>query len=256
MPDAHPVTEEHSVLVERKDSVALITLNRPRVLNALTVSMLKGLARSIRSEGGPGGAAGVVLTGAGRAFSSGDDLVATDGLDRRGFEEMIEAFQDVTVALTDTVVPVIAALNGIAVGGAAEVACACDIRVGGPESEFLFPENGLGLTASNGSSLTLPALVGRRALGLVLLGERIPAARAFALGLIDMMVEGDVVDEAVRIGSELGSPGRATLFHLRMLRPPREALLEALRREQEIAIEAFEAGAPQAGVRAFLDRRR
>src|SRR5918996_3233673 len=161
MPDAHPVTEEHSVLVERKDGVALITLNRPRVLNALTVSMLEALARSIRSEGGPGGASGVVLTGAGRAFSSGDDLVATDGLDRRGFEEMIEAFKDVTVALTDTVVPVVAALNGIAVGGAAEVACACDIRVGGPQSEFLFPENGLGLTASNGSSLTLPALVGR-----------------------------------------------------------------------------------------------
>ena len=256
MPDAPTVSDEPTVLVERRDTVAVITLNRPEVLNALTVPMLRDLSAAIRQEGGPDGAAAVVLTGAGRAFSSGDDLVATEGLDRAGFEEMIASFQDVTVAISDTVVPVIAALNGIAVGGAAEIACACDLRIGGTASEFLFPENGLGLTVSNGSTLTLPALVGGRALGLILLGERIPAYRAFELGLIDALIDDDIVEHALRFASELGSPERATRFHLRMLRPSRDALIEALKRETDAATEAFEAGAPQAGVKAFLDRRR
>jgi enoyl-CoA hydratase len=150
---------------------------------------------------------------------------------------------------------VIAALNGIAVGGAAEIACACDLRVGGPSSDFLFPENRLGLTISNGSTLTLPALVGPRALGLVLLGERIPAARARELGLIDEWTEDDVVARALEVAADIGAPNRATGFHLRMLRPPRERLLEALARERDAAVAAYEAGAPQAGVRAFLDRR-
>jgi enoyl-CoA hydratase len=256
MPDARGMSDEPTIVLEQRDDVALFSLNRPRVLNALTVPMLAELSSTIRREGGPGGSSGVVLTGTGRAFSSGDDLDATDGLGRSAFEEMIAAFQDVTVAIADTVVPVIAALNGIAVGGAAEIACACDLRIGGPGSEFLFPENGLGLTISNGSTFTLPRLVGRRALGLVLLGERISADRAFELGLIDRMVEGDVAEHAVALAAELGDPDRATSFHLQMLRPRREELLEALQREERTAIEAFDAGAPQAGVRAFLDRRR
>ena len=198
----------------------------------------------------------MVLTGSGRAFSSGDDLDATDGLDRTGFEEMIDAFQDVTAAISEAVVPVVAALNGIAVGGAAEIACACDLRVGGDASDFLFPENRLGLTISNGSTVTLPALVGPRALGMVLLGERIPAARAHELGLIDLMTAGDVADRAVEVAADIGAPGRATRFHLQMLRPPRDELQAALRREREAALAAFEAGTPQTGVKAFLDRRR
>ena len=242
---------EREVVVERRDDVTVVRLNRPRVLNALTVPMLRELSASLRRADGA-----VVLTGTGRAFSSGDDLEATDGLDRIGFEDLIDAFQDVTAAISETEAAVIAALNGIAVGGAAEIACACDLRIGGPASDFLFPENGLGLTISNGSTLTLPALVGRRALALVLLGERITAARAAEIGLIDVLVDGDVLERAVEVARDLGGAGRATGFHLRMLRPSPEELRRALQRERDAAMAAFEAGAPQAGVRAFLDDRR
>ena len=250
------MTDEPTIVLERRGDVAVITLNRPRVLNALTVPMLRDLTAAIRSHGVEDSAGAVVLTGSGRAFSSGDDLDATDGLGRVGFEEMIDAFQAVTEAISESVVPVVAALNGIAVGGAAEIACACDLRVGGPASDFLFPENRLGLTISNGSTLTLPALVGPRALALVLLGERIPATRAHELGLIDLMATGDVLDRAVEVAADIGAPERATRFHLQMLRPPQDELKAALRREREAALAAFEAGAPQAGVKAFLDHRR
>jgi enoyl-CoA hydratase/carnithine racemase len=241
------------VLVEVAEDVVTLRLNRPEVLNALTVPMLIDIAREIRRHGS-GGARAVILTGRGRAFSSGDDLKATDALDRGSFETLIEAFQDVTRAITETAVPVIVALNGIAVGGAAEIACACDLRVGGPASEFLFPENGLGLTISNGSTATLPALIGPRALGVVLLGQRIPADRARQLGLIDVWIQDPegVEVEARRIGAGLGD---ATPLHLSMLRLPPPEIEAALRRERDAAMAAWDRGWPQAGVKRFLERR-
>jgi enoyl-CoA hydratase/carnithine racemase len=243
-----------AVLVEMADEVATLRLNRPEVLNALTVEMLADLAAGIRRHGTPGRAGAVILTGQGRAFSSGDDLKATDALDRTSFETLIDAFQDVTRAITETGVPVMAALNGIAVGGAAEIACACDLRVGGPASEFLFPENGLGLTISNGSTATLPALLGPRAVGVVLLGERISAQRARELGLIDVWVQDprDVEAEARRIAAGLGD---STELHLSMLRLPAAEIEAALRRERDAAMEAWDRGWPQAGVKGFLERR-
>jgi enoyl-CoA hydratase len=243
-----------AVEVEVAEDVATLRFNRPEVLNALTVEMLVDVAAGIRRHGTAGGSRAVILTGQGRAFSSGDDLKATDALDRGSFETLIDAFQDVTRAITETEVPVIAALNGIAVGGAAEIACACDLRVGGPASEFLFPENGLGLTISNGSTAMLPALLGPRAVGVVLLGERISADRARDLGLIDVWVQdpGRVESEARRIGSGFGD---STALHLSMLRLPAPEIEAALQRERDAAMASWDRGWPQAGVRRFLERR-
>jgi enoyl-CoA hydratase/carnithine racemase len=243
-------------VAEVEDRVAVLRLDRPEALNALTVEMLADLASGIRLHAAEGRS--VVLTGVGRAFSSGDDLKATESLDRRSFEELIEAFQDVTRAIAGAPAAVVAGLNGIAVGGAAEIACACDLRVGCPASEFLFPENGLGMTISNGSSATLPALVGPRALALVLLGERIGGARARELGLIDVMVDApeDVEPAARRIAAALAEEGRSTELHLALLRPPAEEIERALQREREAAGESWDRGWPQEGIRRFWERRR
>lgn len=242
------------VRAERVGQVAVLRLSRPEVLNALTIEMLADLAGGLRWYGRDGRAAAVVLVGDGRAFSAGDDLKVTESLDPGAFDALIDGFQDVTRAIYETDVPVIAALNGIAVGGAAEIACACDLRVGGPASELLFPENGLGLTISNGSTAILPALVGPRATGLVLLGERIPADRVRQLGLLDVVVDdpADVEAAAVRIGERLGADGTATRLHLAMLRLPADVVERALQREREAATEAWERGWPQAGIRRFL----
>jgi enoyl-CoA hydratase/carnithine racemase len=238
--------------------VAVLRLSRPEVLNALTIEMLADLAAGLRWFGTGGRAAGVVVVGDGRAFSSGDDLKITESLERASFDALIDAFQDVTRAIFETEVPVVAALNGIAVGGAAEIACACDLRVGGPASEFLFPENGLGLTISNGSTATLPALLGRRAIGVILLGERIAARRAHALGLLDVFVENQesVETEAVSIAEGLGADHRSTALHLAMLRPLVADVERALQREREAAAESWERGWPQAGIAEFLAEKR
>jgi enoyl-CoA hydratase len=244
------------VRVEVVDRVAIVTLSRPEVLNALNLEALHALAAALDEHGKADG--GIVVTGEGRAFSSGDDLKASEGMSRDTFVEVIDGFQEITRAILRTGVPVAAALNGIAVGGAAEISFACDLRVGCPATVFLLPENGLGLTISNGSTVTLPALVGRRAIGLVLSGERIGAEQAQALGLIDVMVDrpADVVPEAVRRVSALSAEGMATALHLRMLRPDPDAIERALEVEREAALEAWDRGLPQRGIERFVRSRR
>jgi enoyl-CoA hydratase/carnithine racemase len=243
------------VRADRVEGVTVLTLSRPEVLNALDLDTLEALVAAIDEHGRD---TGIVLTGEGRAFSSGDDLKATEGISRQTFVRVIEGFQDVTRAIVRTEVPVVAAVNGIAVGGAAEIACACDLRIGCPAAEFLFPENGIGLTISNGSTVTLPSLVGRRALGMVLLGERIGADAARELGLLDQMVGevAEVVPYAVKVTAALATAGTATPLHLRLLRLPPEAVERALQIERDAALEAWDQGWPQAGVRRFLESRR
>jgi enoyl-CoA hydratase len=244
------------VRVETVDGVAVVTLSRPEVLNALNLETLRAFAAALDEHDTDGG--GIVITGEGRAFSSGDDLKASEGMSRDTFAEVIDGFQEITRVILRTRVPVGAALNGIAVGGAAEIAFACDLRVACPATEFLLPENGLGLTISNGSTVTLPALIGRRAIGVVLSGERIGAERAHDLGLIDVMVDdpAEVVPEAVRRLAALSADGMATAIHLRMLRPDPEAIERALHAERDAALEAWDAGLPQQGIGRFVRSRR
>jgi enoyl-CoA hydratase/carnithine racemase len=245
------------VRVDLEDGVAVVRLSRPEILNALDLPTLRDLTSALSWYGTEGRAAGLVLTGTGKAFSAGDDLKATADIPRDTFIEIIEAFQDVTRAILRSEVPVIAGVNGIAVGGAAEIACACDLRVGCPESDFMFPENFLGLTITNGSTVTLPGLVGRRAIGLILLGQRLPAGQALSLGLIDVMVNEpvEVEPEARRIAAALGEEGRATPLHLPMLRPPPQGIELALQRERDAAVEAWDRGWVQAGIQRFLEER-
>src|SRR5687767_12872134 len=119
------------VEVSRDVDVAVLLLNRPGKLNALSVPMLKDVAEALgRFGAGPDRAGAIVVTGAGRAFSAGDDLPATESLTESDFEELLASFQELTRLVLHSEVPVVAALNGISVGGAAELTLACDARIG------------------------------------------------------------------------------------------------------------------------------
>jgi len=240
----------HVAMEVVEGGVAVLRIDRPDKLNALTIPMLHDLRDAFRSLGGPA----AVLTGTGRAFSAGDDLGATEALEGEAVAELMHAFQDLTRTILATPFPVVAALNGLAVGGAAELVLCCDARVGCAGSDFLFPENGIGLTISNASSYLLPRILGSRALPLVLDGERIAGTRAHDLGLIDYMVDPpeDVVPRAVEIVRRWVERGLATPFHLRLLRPPADAIEAALRRESGIGLEAWQSGAAAEGIRRFL----
>jgi enoyl-CoA hydratase len=159
-----------------------------------------------------------------------------------------------TRAVLDTEVPVVAALNGLAVGGAAELTLACDARVGGREAAFFFPENGIGLTISNGSTYLLPRILGTQALPLVLAGGRIDAAEALRMGLLTEIAD-DPTQRAVDMVGAWSDEGHATRWHLRLMRPDPTAVEAAMARETVAAMEVFDAGIATAGAAAFRDRR-
>jgi len=234
------------------EEAAIITLRRPEKLNALTAPMLHDIAAGI--EAAAASSRGIVITGEGRAFSAGDDLAATVDLAPEAFEDLLAGFQEITRAILRTEVPVLAALNGIAVGGAAEMTLACDARVGWARSDFLFPENDVGLTISNASTYLLPRLLGPRALPMVLDGRRISGTEAHALGLIDYMVESpeEVVPKAVAVLKHWVGRGLATRFHLELLRPPFAEVERALERETITGRAAWDAGTAREGIARFV----
>jgi enoyl-CoA hydratase/carnithine racemase len=197
-----------------------------------------------------------VLTGAGRAFTAGLDLVeASEAVAGYGLAADLESFNDITRAALETTVPIVAAINGLAVGGGSEITLCFDARLGTPATEFFLPENTIGLSISNASSLLLPRLTGARALPLILNAARIDAGEALSLGLLDQIVEPDeLLGASIALIHRWTQPGAATAAHLRLLRPSLAAVENAFRRETEAAQQIDDAGLPEAGITKFRSR--
>lgn len=186
------VTDASELIVEEREQgrIALVTLNRPEKLNALSRSLAGAIVDACRDLAGRRGLRAVVLTGAGeRAFCAGADLAERRSLasgERAAHTRMINAAADALAALP---VPVIAAIHGYALGGGAELALACDLRVASDDATFGFPEVKIGIFPGAGGLLRLPRLVGPGpARDLLYTGRRIGADTAFRIGLIDRLV--------------------------------------------------------------------
>jgi enoyl-CoA hydratase len=239
--------------ITERDEVALITLARPEKLNALTAAMRQELAATVRAHGDGTSVKGIVVTGTGRAFSAGEDLREAAG---KSLLEEVELFHDMTRAVLETRVPVVAAVNGIAVGGAAEWTLCFDSRIGTPAAEYFFPENHIGLSVSNASSYLLPRLTGARAMRLVLDSARLSAEEAMAAGLLDEIAEQEaLVETAITRVRHWSRPGTATAVHLALLRPPLAEVERAFAVETEAAKQVEETGIAQAGMRRFAEAR-
>jgi enoyl-CoA hydratase/carnithine racemase len=245
-------SETGHLTVEMVRECAVITFNRPDKLNAMTQEMRRDLAGAIRHLGDGTGARGIVLTGSGRAFSAGEDLKATP-VDASGdVLDAVESFHDITRAILGTSVPVIAAVNGLAVGGASEVTMCCDARIGTENSEYFMPENHIGLTISNASSILLRRLVGNAATRIVLESRRMDAAEALAVGLLDELVPADgLVDHCIELVHRWNRAGSATQMHLTLLRPTPEEIAAAIERENVAAKDAFDLGVVTEGIDRF-----
>jgi enoyl-CoA hydratase len=177
--------ESGHIEVTVRDAVAVVTLRRPDLLNALTAGMRRELAAILRHFGDGELSRGIVVTGAGRAFSAGLDLREAAKLPPGGLIADVELFHDITRAALQARAPVVGALNGIAVGGVCEMTLCFDTRIGTPAAEFFLPENSIGLTISNASSMLLPRLIGHKAMRIVMESARIGAEDGLALGLLD-----------------------------------------------------------------------
>jgi len=193
--------DNRTILLSREaDGIAIITVNRPDKLNALnadTVKQLDGVVREVRDDDG---IRAVILTGSGeKAFVAGADIAELSQMGPIDGVQVSRDGQDTFRMLERMPKPVIAAVNGFALGGGLELAMACHIRLASAKAKFGLPEVKLGIIPGYGGTVRLPRLVGRgRALELMLTGDMIDAAEAFRIGLVNRVEEPDVLLDAAR----------------------------------------------------------
>jgi enoyl-CoA hydratase/carnithine racemase len=189
-----PLTLEN-LLYEKKGATAYITLNRPKVLNALNKATWEDLRTAFEDARADSAIRGVILTGAGdKAFIAGADIGELAQVSALEAEESSRFGQEVLNLIENLGKPVIAAINGFALGGGCETAMACTIRIaaGGGAARFGQPEVKLGLLPGGGGTQRLPRLVGKgRALQLILTGEIISAEEAYRIGLVNEVIAAD-----------------------------------------------------------------
>jgi enoyl-CoA hydratase/carnithine racemase len=179
-----------SVLYEKKGAIAYVTLNRPKVLNALNKSIIAELRTAFENARDDSAVRGIILTGAGdKAFAAGADVGEILNDTPLDAEEKTRFGQSVTSLIENLGKPVIAAVNGYAVGGGCELAMACTIRLAAETAKFGQPEVKLGIMPGYGGTQRLPRLVGKgRALQLILTGDIISALEAYRIGLVNEIV--------------------------------------------------------------------
>jgi enoyl-CoA hydratase/carnithine racemase len=179
-----------NLLYEKKDAIAYVTLNRPKVLNVLNQRTWENLRTAFEDARDDAQVRGVILTGAGdKAFIAGADISELSHVTAIEAEKSSTYGQEVLNLVENLGKPVIAAVNGFALGGGCETAMACTIRVASEHAKFGQPEVTLGLIPGGGGTQRLPRLIGKgRALQIILSGEMISAQEAFRIGLVNEVV--------------------------------------------------------------------
>ena len=199
---------DQTVLYSRSDNVAIITLNRPERLNAINGELLRELNQLLKATGEDREVASVILTGAGRAFCSGEDLKETSaGKSIETWTQEVDGLQDVQRIIMGLGKPLIAAVQGYAVGGGCEFAMSCDIRIAAQDAMFGFPETALGMTLTTAGTKLLSQLVGLgMAKELVFTGDFIDAKEALRIGLVNRVVSTQsLMDEALAMARKIGN---------------------------------------------------
>jgi enoyl-CoA hydratase/carnithine racemase len=243
--------------MERRGAVAVVTLDRPDRLNAISGALLADLHAALDEANRDDTVRAIVLTGAGRAFCAGDDLkeFGDQALDPAAH---IGAIQQITRDLMLNGKPVVGALHGYAVGGGFEWLLNCDLVVAADDLVAFFPEMAIGQFVTGGVTYLLPLAVGhQRAMELLLLGERQSAERLAALGLVNRVVSrAELVETAVAWATEIATRNAWSVMRLKRLvtEELQGQLVKALELEQATTIEAF--GRPEArtAADAFRDR--
>jgi enoyl-CoA hydratase/carnithine racemase len=247
------------VELETHGDVAIIILNRPEKLNAISVQMLDGLLDSVQAMGRSDEIGAAVLTGRGRAFSTGGDITEMHGMDERQFADAITRYMRLSAAFRTCPKPVICAVHGYALAGGFELALMCDVRLAAIGTQFGLPDTPLGLSPTSGMTYLLPRIVGLgRALDLALSAENIGAEEAHRIGLVSRVVEPDrLVDEAVAFARQVASYPRAgTAWTKRTLHDGLDLDFEAATRlETEAELDAFRSPETRERLQAFVDRK-
>ncbi|MBV8644734.1 MAG: enoyl-CoA hydratase/isomerase family protein [Candidatus Eremiobacteraeota bacterium] len=251
-----------TLLLDTDGPVATVTLNRPAVLNALNLELLDELAGTLAQLDGDASVRAVILTGSGpKAFAAGADIGELNALPNAlAGEAQARKGQALTRAIERMRVPVIAAVNGFALGGGCELAMACDVRIASENARFGQPEVNLGILPGYGGTQRTARLLGEgMAMYLCLTGEMIDAPEALRIGLVQRVVPLDgLMAEARRIADLIASKAPLAVAATKRAIVDGASLalddalaLEALLFGQSVTTEDFREGS-----QAFLDKRK
>jgi enoyl-CoA hydratase len=199
-----------NVLYEKKGSIAQVTISRPKVMNALNRATIAELKAAFEDAQDDSAVRGVILTGAGdKAFAAGADISEVVNETALQAEESTRIGQAVTSLIENLGKPVLAAVNGFALGGGCELAMACTIRIASDSAKFGQPEVKLGIMPGYGGSQRLPRLVGKgRALQIILSGEVIGGQEAYRIGLVNEVVPlANLIPRAEAILNQINANG-------------------------------------------------
>lgn len=200
--------EYQNLLTELQDGILIVTINRPKALNALNKGTLADLRQLFGTDAlAIEGLKGVILTGAGeKSFVAGADITEFTAIDVQGGLEMAQNGHDIFFLIERFAKPVIAAVNGFALGGGCELAMACHLRIAGERAKFGQPEVNLGIIPGYGGTQRLVQYVGKgKALELLMTADMIGAEEAHRLGLANHVVpQGEEVNKALEILTKIG----------------------------------------------------
>jgi enoyl-CoA hydratase/3-hydroxyacyl-CoA dehydrogenase len=248
-----------TIRIEREDRIAWIVLNRPHRLNALNSVMMEELLDALTTIDNDPGVRCVIITGEGdRAFSAGADITAFPKATPVMAEELSRKGQKVFSTIEELSKPVIAAINGYALGGGLELALACDFRIASEHAELGSPEINLGIIPGWGGTQKLVRIIGlRNAKRLVMLGERLKAEEALQLGLVDKVVPFEKLrEEAKSLAQKLcNGPPIGLKYAKYALNFGSQVPLEVgLRLEAALMALLFSTNDVKRGIEAFMSR--
>ncbi|MFV2063911.1 MAG: enoyl-CoA hydratase-related protein [Chloroflexota bacterium] len=250
---------QHPASHDRLARVALVTIERPEVLNALDAATMGALLEALRRLDGDEACRCIVLTGSGeRAFAAGADIreMAQLSADAARTSGLFERWDEVAALGT----PIIAAVRGFALGGGCELAMACDIIVASEDAQFAQPEVGLGIMPGVGGTQRLTRAVGKsKAMAMILSGRRLSATEAVTLGLVaEVVPAGETVTAALDLAVEIAAqaPLAVRAAKAAVKRAHESALSVGIEQERAVFIDLFDSDDQAEGMAAFVEKRR
>ncbi len=249
-----------SVEMREEDGILWVKLNRPEALNAINEEVVEGLWKVVDYVKKNKSVRVVIITGEGKAFCAGADIKMFSKSNAYQARRIVEELGKVLEEFEDLDVPIIAAVNGVAVGGGCEIAMDCDIIIASEKARFGQPEINLGIIPGAGGTQRLARLIGwKRAMELCLTGEMISAEEAYKLGLVNRVVEHEkLLDEAKKVAEIIKSksPYAVMLVKQAVNRGFKMSLKDGIAYERDLFALSFASEDASEGLKAFVEKRK
>lgn len=248
------------IVIERKDTIGIIKINRPESLNALNIETLGEIRDAVTSLNNDEDVKVLILTGEGKAFIAGADIKQMKDMNEDEAREFCNLGQKIFDIIENLDKPIIAAINGFALGGGSELALACDIRIASENAKFGQPEVNLGIIPGFGGTQRLARLVGKGiAKELIFTGDIIDAQTALNIGLINKVVAPDaLLNEAIAMAQKIASKGPTAILIAKSVinRGIDTDLAKGLSIERDGFVQCVSSGEAKEGMEAFIQKQK